>query len=158
DIPVPLVAKPPPTPKEEDLEIAIEVAPASAPVVEVVLESIPASDIPTSEIPAPEMPASSMPAPEITVSSVPASSIPAPASVPSPVPSRRPGSIPPGTPRRRAPGEDLIGDLFERMHELAFMPDMVSGADFVLRVLSEIIPCEGILIHVFDLNKREFVV
>lgn len=44
------------------------------------------------------------------------------------------------------------------MHELSFMPDMVAGADFVLRVLAELIPCEGILIHVFDLGKREFVV
>jgi hypothetical protein len=60
--------------------------------------------------------------------------------------------------RRRAPGEDLIGDLFERMHELAFMPDIVSGADFVVRVLGDLIPCEATLVHVFDLNRREFVV
>jgi hypothetical protein len=52
----------------------------------------------------------------------------------------------------------LIGDLFERMHELAFMADMVSGAEFVLHVLGELIPCEGIVVHVFDLGKREFVV
>jgi hypothetical protein len=60
--------------------------------------------------------------------------------------------------RRRAPGEDLIGDLFERMHELAFMPDIVSGAEFVVRVLGELIPCEATLVHVFDLGRREFVV
>ncbi|HEV8551630.1 MAG TPA: hypothetical protein VGQ57_21425 [Polyangiaceae bacterium] len=60
--------------------------------------------------------------------------------------------------RRRAPGEDLIGDLFERMHELAFMPDIVSGADFVVRVLAELIPCEAMLVHVFDLGRRDFVV
>jgi hypothetical protein len=68
-------------------------------------------------------------------------------------------SYPPsGAPRRRAPGEDLIADLFERMHELAFMADVPSGADFVLHVLGELIPCEGIVVHVFDLGKREFVV
>jgi hypothetical protein len=66
--------------------------------------------------------------------------------------------VPPSGPRRRAPGEDLIGDLFERMHELAFLVDLVSGADFVVRVLGELIPCEGIIVHVFDLGKREFVV
>jgi len=60
--------------------------------------------------------------------------------------------------RRRGPGEDLIGDLFERMHELAFMPDIVSGADFVVRVLGDLIPCEATLVHVFDLGRREFVV
>ena len=55
-------------------------------------------------------------------------------------------------------GEDLIGDLFETMHELHFMPDMVSGAEFVQNVLSQTLPCDGTLIHVFDINKREFVV
>jgi hypothetical protein len=60
--------------------------------------------------------------------------------------------------RRRAPGEDLIGDLFERMHDLNFMADIVSGADFVLNVLYDLIPCEAMLVHVFDLGRREFVV
>jgi hypothetical protein len=64
----------------------------------------------------------------------------------------------PGVARRRAPGEDLIGELFERMHELSFHVDLVSGADFVVRVLSEMIPCEGTVVHAFDLAKHEFVV
>jgi hypothetical protein len=64
----------------------------------------------------------------------------------------------PGVARRRAPTEDLIGDLFERMHELSYMIDLVSGADFVVHVLSELIPCEGIVVHAFDLAKQEFVV
>jgi hypothetical protein len=63
-----------------------------------------------------------------------------------------------GRARRRAQGEDLISELFERMHELAFMPDITSGADYVLNVLFEFIPCEGMLVHVFDLGRREFVV
>jgi hypothetical protein len=61
-------------------------------------------------------------------------------------------------PHRRAPGEDLIGELFERMHELAFMADIPSGADYVLNVLFDFIPCEAMLVHVFDLGRREFVV
>jgi hypothetical protein len=69
-----------------------------------------------------------------------------------------PASRPPGAARRRAAGEDLIGELFERMHELSFHVDLVSGADFVVRVLSELIPCEGTVVHAFDLAKHEFVV
>ena len=166
EIPVPLVAKrsdahaddveisvevPPPSSPVIDVEVApasspltdLEVAPASGPLIDVAVASIPVSELPVSSIPA----APSVPAP---VAAVKPSSAP-PSSKPTPVP-------PSGAPRRRAKGEDLIGDLFERMHELAFMADMVSGAEFVLRVLRELIPCEGIVIHVFDLGKREFVV
>jgi len=38
------------------------------------------------------------------------------------------------------------------------MADIVSGADFVLNVLYDLIPCEAMLVHVFDLGRREFVV
>lgn len=61
-------------------------------------------------------------------------------------------------PRRRAPGEDLITELFDRMGELMFMGDIPSGADYVLNVLFDLIPCEAMLVHVFDLARREFVV
>ena len=143
---MPLVARRLEKPREDELEIAVELAPPSAPMIDVALEAVPGSELPASSLPA----APPAPAPE-RPSSVPPGK-------PSPVPSNRPGSIPPGVPRRRAPGEDLIGDLFERMHELSFMADLVSGAEFVLHVLGELIPCEGILVHVFDLGKREFVV
>jgi len=59
--------------------------------------------------------------------------------------------------RRRA-GEDLIGELFEIMHDLHFARDVAEGADFVLSVLEELLPCEGVLIHVFDVNTGHFVV
>jgi hypothetical protein len=59
--------------------------------------------------------------------------------------------------RRRA-GEDLISELFEYMHELHFQRDVATGADFVLSVLDEVLPCEGVLIHVFDINTGHFVV
>jgi hypothetical protein len=72
-----------------------------------------------------------------------------------PISSRRSGGA---APRRRAAGEDLIGDLFESIHELSFMMDLVSGADFVIRVISDVIPCEAIVVHAFDLGRREFVV
>ncbi|HKO52492.1 MAG TPA: hypothetical protein VJV79_32515 [Polyangiaceae bacterium] len=59
---------------------------------------------------------------------------------------------------RRRPGEDLIGELFEIMHELNFAHDVAEGSDFVLSVLNELLPCEGVLIHVFDINTGHFVV
>ena len=59
--------------------------------------------------------------------------------------------------RRRA-GEDLISELFEAMHELHFARDIVTGAEFVLSVLAEVIPCEYALVSVFNINTRKFVV
>jgi GAF domain-containing protein len=44
------------------------------------------------------------------------------------------------------------------MHQLRFMPDMVGGADYVLGVMLRVMPSEGMLIHVFDINTRQFVV
>ncbi len=53
---------------------------------------------------------------------------------------------------------DLIGDLFERLHELHFQADMLEGSDFVLGVIADVFPCAGVLLHVFDINQREFVI
>jgi len=44
------------------------------------------------------------------------------------------------------------------MHELHFTRDVAAGAEFVLAVLDEVMPCEGVLIHVFDINTSHFVV
>ena len=43
------------------------------------------------------------------------------------------------------------------MHELHFMRDIVSGAEFVLGVLNDTLPCELTLVHVFDINTGQFV-
>jgi GAF domain-containing protein len=59
---------------------------------------------------------------------------------------------------KRRIGEDLIGDLFESMHELHFMADVVAGAEFVLSVLQDSLPSEVSIIHVFDINTGKFVV
>ena len=59
--------------------------------------------------------------------------------------------------RRRA-GEDLIGELFETMHDLHFMRGVADGAEFILAAVESIVPCDGVLIHVFDINTRQFVV
>jgi GAF domain-containing protein len=62
------------------------------------------------------------------------------------------------TPRRRGPNEDLISDLFEELHQLHFMPDLIAGAEYVVGVLASVMPCEGLVVHVFDINTRNFVV
>jgi hypothetical protein len=61
-------------------------------------------------------------------------------------------------PRRRSAGEDLISELFEIMHDLHFMRDVAAGSEFVLSVLDEVLPCEGALVHVFDINTSHFVI
>jgi len=78
--------------------------------------------------------------------------------VPATTPSAKIPSAPPPGPTRRRAGEDLIGELFEAMHDLHFAPDMVTGVDFVLGIINRTLPSEGILIHVFDINTRQFVV
>ncbi len=59
--------------------------------------------------------------------------------------------------RRRA-GEDLIGELFETMHDLHFMSGVADGAEFVLSAIDSVVPSAGMLVHVFDINARQFVV
>lgn len=108
-------------------------------------------------------------APVVVAAPTPAASVPPPGnSEPPPIrrsdPAKQRRSDPaarrsdPLLGRRRAPGEDLIGDLFESIHELSFLVDLVSGADFVARTLADVIPCEAIAVHAFDLGRREFVV
>ena len=52
----------------------------------------------------------------------------------------------------------MIGELFETMHELHFLPELVNGCDFVLAVGEFMVPCAAIMVHVFDLGAREFVI
>ena len=73
-------------------------------------------------------------------------------------PSAGRGSRPRMAAVRRRAGEDLIGELFETMHDLNFMRGIADGAEFVLAAVDSIVPCDGVLIQVFDINKRDFVV
>jgi hypothetical protein len=74
------------------------------------------------------------------------------------VPDEDDESLAPPISQRVLAGEELIGALFERMHELLYLPDIVAGADYVLRTVEEFIPCGGALVHIFDLNAKDFVV
>ena len=44
------------------------------------------------------------------------------------------------------------------MHDLHFMSGIGDGAEFVLAAVESVVPCDGVLIHVFDINTRQFVV
>jgi hypothetical protein len=117
-------------------------------------------------VPDPAAPAPQAPVPDPTAQPAPNAAFPQPASGNFAAAAAAPG-LAPSEPkpaqrsdpiiRRRRLGEDLISQLFESMHELHFMRDIVSGAEFVLGVLNDTLPCELTLIHVFDINTGQFV-
>jgi hypothetical protein len=60
--------------------------------------------------------------------------------------------------RGRLRSEDLIADLFEAMHDLHFVRDTLEGGDFCLTLAMEKVPCRVGIVHLYDIDKREFVV
>ncbi|MEO8178070.1 MAG: GAF domain-containing protein [Deltaproteobacteria bacterium] len=64
---------------------------------------------------------------------------------------------PPPSSQRMPAGEELISALFERMNELAYLPDLQAGSAYVLETLEEFIACSGIGIHLLDGAACEFV-
>ncbi|KYF52013.1 hypothetical protein BE08_06635, partial [Sorangium cellulosum] len=52
----------------------------------------------------------------------------------------------------------LIAELFEACSDLDFLQDTLAGADFILALTVEKIPCAIGLVSLFDINRREFVV
>jgi GAF domain-containing protein len=82
-----------------------------------------------------------------------------PASTPAPGPTARRGS----SPRvrevgARVRGEELIADLFEAMHDLRFLPDAIEGGEFCLTLSMQEIPSQVGIVHLYDIDRREFVV
>ncbi len=76
------------------------------------------------------------------------------------MPATRPpsaGQIP-AAPRARMRSEDLIADLFEAMHDLHFVRDAVEGGDFCLALAMEKLPSQFGIVHLYDIDKREFLV
>ncbi|WP_437623597.1 GAF domain-containing protein [Sorangium sp. So ce1151] len=84
---------------------------------------------------------------------------PPPAEIPPPAPSqpvRRRSSFPPGN--GRLSGDDLIAELFEACSDLHFLQDTLAGADFILALTLDKIPCALGFVSLFDINRGEFVV
>ncbi len=52
---------------------------------------------------------------------------------------------------------DPVDRLFERMHELLYCSELSSGAQYILATLNRHLPSSGVLIHLFDMERREFV-
>jgi len=151
-VPTPVVPQTPAAAPEPAPVVAAPTVVAAEPAPVVAAPSV-AAPAPAAPAPAADEPAPSAPvAIDITFDSSP---VAARKSSPDPERQSRPRLATPG--RRRA-GEDLIGELFEYMHELHFMRDVAAGAEFVLSIVNEVLPCEGVLIHVFDINTNHFVV
>jgi hypothetical protein len=60
--------------------------------------------------------------------------------------------------RARVPGEELIADLFESMHELHFMRDALEGGEFCIGLAIDRIPSHAAIVHLYDIDRREFLV
>lgn len=54
--------------------------------------------------------------------------------------------------------DDLIGDLFEAMHDLHFVGDVLEGAAWVLGLATQKLEASAGYVHFYDINRREFVV
>jgi hypothetical protein len=147
-------AEPPPPPAAAPVNAApakIASVPPRAPAAEALaLESAPPP-------PAPVV----LPAPAVVAAPVDFAALPAQASPAAPPPQ----AIRPPTPARamrppgvRATGEELIADLFEAMHELHFLRDALEGGDFCLALAAANLPSQVSLVHLYDIDRREFVV
>jgi GAF domain len=129
------------------IEAPREAAPASVPV------SSPESGVvPTLASPVHDAPSA---APVREPSSPPKAAAPidAPKAAPAAAASSRPAA-----PRKRLSGDDLLAELFEAFGDLQFLRDSLEGAEFVLALTLEQLPCEVGLVSLFDMNTREFVV
>jgi hypothetical protein len=78
-----------------------------------------------------------------------------------------PAVIPPAPPsvssavtqeRTRLAGDELIADLFESMHALDFCKDAVDAASFTLTLAMAKLASPIGLAHLYDIDRREFVV
>lgn len=61
-------------------------------------------------------------------------------------------------PTMRPAGDGLVGAVFEALHELHFVQDVKEGAHFVRRVVQEKMRPAIVLVHLYDINSRHFVV
>ncbi|HTQ41149.1 MAG TPA: GAF domain-containing protein, partial [Polyangiaceae bacterium] len=157
------------------------VAPVGAPVQPVVPVAAPvAAPALVAAAPAPVPPPAPVVAPAAPVVPFPPPVVFAPQAAPAPVIAAPPVAPPPpapvaaapampanrppsagnlsAAPRGRLRSEDLIADLFEAMHDLHFVRDAVEGGDFCLALAMEKLPAQFGIVHLYDIDKREFLV
>jgi GAF domain len=134
-------------------------APIPAPVVETPARAQPVAPTPAVAVQEPSATASSSLTDGASASSPPPVVVPTPPSpAAAPAPTPHAGAAPLAQPRTRARGEDLIADLFESMHELHFLRDAVEGGNFCLGLAMEKIPSQAGIVHLYDIDRREFLV
>jgi hypothetical protein len=126
--------------------VMVAAAPAPAPVAPIA----PAPVFPQA-VPAPVF------APPVVAPTFAAPAPVAPPAAPAPAPASG-GMRVASQPGVRVRAEDLIADLFEAMHELHFMRDAIEGGEFVLTLAMGKLPCQAGIVHVYDIDKREFLV
>src|SRR5262249_35901485 len=66
--------------------------------------------------------------------------------------------VAPDSRRRRARGDELIADLFQAMHELDFYEHSLEAAAFTLALAMEKLGAGAGVVHLYDIDRREFVV
>jgi hypothetical protein len=133
---------------------SVEPAPAAASTASRPV-SVASAEPPVLEAVAAVAPVAVAPAAVAPTAVAPAAVARAPSPPPSPFgAARRTGS----KPNIRLRGDELIADLFEAMHDLHFLRDSIEGADFCLTLALEKIPSRVGIVHLYDIDRREFVV
>jgi hypothetical protein len=165
-VPVPTASVPALVPSAPPPAVApIQAAPVAAsvsvqpPPVSVPPAAMPAQEIAVAPAAAPSAPLSSPPAHVVAPGAPMLVIVPEPVT-PLPViaPTATPRASAPSSPAVRLSGVELIADLFECMHDLHFLPDALTGADFVLSLMLDKLPSAAALVHFYDIDAREFVV
>jgi hypothetical protein len=143
---VPAVVAPAPAPMRSPASVPPP-APAPQPPIVAGPAAAPPTAAPQQGFPAPAPPGHVVPQPF------------APAFTPPP-PFVRTGAPPlkTGGPNGRVRGEDLIADLFEAMHDLHFLKDALEGGEFCLALAMEKLPSQVGIVHLYDINHREFLI
>src|SRR5262249_12889844 len=146
------VARPPP---QAASPVAASTRAATAPAAAPIVAPAPPAAVPAAPTSVPDpfsAAAAAFPAPSSPLS---------PAPTPGPGPTDRPSSSTGRASRPdrgRVKGDELITLLFEAMHDLHFLRDAIEGGDFCLSLALETIPSAAGLVHLYDIDKREFVV
>lgn len=164
----PVIAFPRRAPQPQP-QAAVPQPPPTAPVLQQAPVPVMASPAPVAPqapapVPAPVFPPAGQPFPAPAQAFAPP--VVAPTFQPSPVPAtapQQPARAPSGGMRASQPGvraraEDLIADLFEAMHDLHFVPDAIEGGEFCLALAMEKLPSRAGIVHLYDIDKREFLV
>jgi hypothetical protein len=130
---------------------AIPSAPPSSAAVVAQPTPAPVPSQPPSSAAVVAQPTPSQPAP----GPVPRQPPPAAPVAPDPPPAQRSRPPPAAAPAPSAATNERLADAFEGLQDLFFLQSPLEGAEFVLRLLNETVPCEAASIALYDINSNE---